>query len=111
MAHIKELESNISVIIYRTLFCFGRRGCSNIEKKAFCVYCDACVDFTIQHRSVEMKSKNIDICYAEQYALCLDCGAEIYVLDINDTNWVARNQAYQFALNNEQKHLKGRLDE
>ena len=58
-----------------------------------------------------MKIKNIDICYAEQYALCLDCGAEIYVPDINDTNWVARNQAYQFALNNEQKHLKGRLDE
>ena len=41
----------------------------------------------------------------------IDCGAEIYVPDINDTNWVARNQAYQFALNNEQKHLKGRLDE
>lgn len=73
-----------------------------MRKKAFCVCCDTFVDFTIKHRAVETKINNVDICYDEQYALCPNCGTEIYVPDINDTNWVARNQAYHHAL----KHTK-----
>ncbi len=64
-----------------------------MKKKAFCICCDTFVDFTIKHRANETKINNVDICYDEQYALCPNCGTEIYVPEINDANCIAKKSS------------------
>jgi hypothetical protein len=64
--------------------------------KAFCINCDKEVDCIIGFRFIKnIKVKDIEISYDEMFALCKECGNEIYVPQINDVNVNARIKAYE----------------
>jgi len=69
----------------------------NVQYK-FCVYCGKLEEILVRCRIIKQVNNNVSFCYEEQYALCQNCGMEIYVPEINDVNCNARNQAYHQTL-------------
>lgn len=71
---------------------------------AFCISCRHTVKYTVNERDVEVVSPKGLIKYKELYAICNECGEEIYVAELNDKN-VERNKiAYKNLIN--EKEIK-----
>lgn len=62
------------------------------------IYCTSCDKENIYHlksQRVNMKIRGIFFNYVEQTAYCNECGEEVYVPEINDSNATAREKAYR----------------
>lgn len=64
--------------------------------KYFCIHCGKDVDYITGFRFVKnLKVKDLEISYDEMFAICKECGNEIYVPQINDINVKTRIKAYE----------------
>ncbi len=66
--------------------------------KYFCTNCIKDVDYIIGIRFVkDLEVKDLKISYDEMFAVCKECGNEIYIPQVNDINVDARIKAYEKA--------------
>lgn len=52
----------------------------------YCEYCRKIVGYNIKNEKVTRKLKDTDVTYNERIAICSECGREIFVDELNDTN-------------------------
>lgn len=55
---------------------------------AFCINCDCKRPYRVNQRLVKFRyrKKGVYVMFKELYAVCENCGEELYVPDINDIN-------------------------
>jgi uncharacterized phage-associated protein len=64
---------------------------------AYCVECGDKVAYRISTRQDTAVVRGVEFSYVEQLAVCPECGAELYVPEVNDANVQAREDAYRIA--------------
>lgn len=52
----------------------------------FCIGCDKHQPYRVEKRVINNTIKGVPIVYNERYAVCAECGEEIYISVINDLN-------------------------
>lgn len=65
------------------------------ENKVFCEECRNDVAFTVVEKEMEGCIKGEKYTYMEKEAHCVDCGSEIYVTEVNDSNLQVLYDAYR----------------
>ena len=65
----------------------------------FCIDCGCKRHYRVTSARTSISVRGIEFSYVEQTAYCAECGAEIYVPEINDENAQAREDAYRKASN------------
>ena len=61
----------------------------------YCVSCGKNVEYSLFSRIVEITIRGTTFKYSEVFACCKECGEEIYIPEINDSNVTAREEAYR----------------
>lgn len=61
---------------------------------SYCIECDKEVPYSINVRPSRITVRDVTFDCGEIYALCTECGAEVYVPEINDKNVENREKAY-----------------
>ena len=69
----------------------------------FCLKCSKYVPCSIKSRPDSFTRKDVDVNYTELFAVCDNCGSEVYLPEVNDINVGTRDRAYRAAYS--QKHL------
>ena len=64
---------------------------------AYCVDCGKKVAYRISTRQDTVVVRGVGFSYVEQVAVCPECGAELYVPEVNDANVQTREDAYRIA--------------
>lgn len=64
---------------------------------AFCLDCDKYQPYRVEKRRIGGFAKGVSFKHDELYAVCVECGSELYVPKINDLNVDAVLSAYQKA--------------
>lgn len=67
------------------------------KSSAFCIECGGDREYSITTSRVESEIRGVKFSYVEHTAVCIDCGEELYVPEINDSNAQAREDAYREA--------------
>lgn len=68
-----------------------------ISNIGFCIECSRKVSYSVKSERVELNVRGTKFSYIEQSAVCTECGNELYLPDINDSNVAAREEAYRKA--------------
>ena len=68
------------------------------ELTAFCTQCNCRAPLITCTRYDHRVVRGVNFSYLEKYAVCKNCGAEIYIADLNDHNSKSRKDAYAKAL-------------
>ena len=65
------------------------------------IFCPCCRHMTTNYKEVTTPQKltvnGVEFAYLETTALCIECGGEVYVPEINDLNVKVREAAYRMA--------------
>ena len=68
-------------------------------KTAFCIWCNEKTPYDICERPKHLiKVNDIGFFVKETYAVCKNCGFEVYVPEVNDKNVEERMEAYRRSL-------------
>lgn len=67
------------------------------ENIGFCIECSRKVTYSVKSERVELNVRGTKFSYVELFAICEECGSEIYLPEINDANVEAREEAYRKA--------------
>lgn len=65
--------------------------------KSYCQVCDKVQNYQILRKNITYKKDNIEFTYIEEYALCTECGEELFIDEINQRNQLAFKEAYRKA--------------
>ena len=63
--------------------------------KTICTHCGKHVDYALAERKAEAVIKNEKVVYNEKYAVCAECGREVYAEGLEDINVLAAIEAYE----------------
>ncbi|HBK02256.1 MAG TPA: hypothetical protein DDY77_04415 [Clostridiales bacterium] len=64
-------------------------------EKTICTHCGKHVDYVLAERKSEAVIKNEKVIYNEKYAVCAECGEEVYAEGLDDINVLAAIEAYE----------------
>lgn len=70
---------------------------SDKMNKSYCPVCDKVQNYQILRKNITYKKDNIEFTYIEEYALCTECGEELFIDEINQRNQLAFKEAYKKA--------------
>lgn len=70
---------------------------SDKMNKSYCPVCDKVQNYQILRKNITYKKDNIEFTYIEEYALCTECGEELFIDEINQRNQLAFKEAYRKA--------------
>ena len=65
--------------------------------KIFCLHCGCVTDCAVSCRTRNMSVWGLRFDYKQNFAMCLECGEEVYVPELNDMNVRERAAAYRKA--------------
>lgn len=65
------------------------------EKKVFCEECRDDVDYSVVEKKLEGKIKNVEYTYIGHEAVCVECGSNLYVPEIIDSNLKSLYDVYR----------------
>ena len=64
-------------------------------KNRYCIHCGKEQEYIIGSRPDTVDIRGITIQYSELFAVCRECGEELYVSEISDTNITSIEKAYE----------------
>lgn len=70
---------------------------SDKMNKMYCPVCDKVQNYQILRKNITYKKDNIEFTYIEEYALCTECGEELFIDEISQRNQLAFKEAYRKA--------------
>ena len=62
---------------------------SDKMNKSYCPVCDKVQNYQILRKNITYKKDNIEFTYIEEYALCTECGEELFIDEINQRNQIS----------------------
>lgn len=65
--------------------------------KQFCTHCGKDQEYIVDSRPDTIEIRGTIVCYSELYAVCRECGEELYVPEISDANIASIEVAYRQA--------------